>query len=85
MTERPITAALSYPGGTSDVNCDDLVVVAFNLGYRDAISYVIFQPLPDRRVKLNAAKALLAELAEDESDIYGQAAARALEKIHRKL
>jgi len=87
MSGRPITVSIDYlPDGSNDLVADDVVVVAFRRDGRANVETVqTFQPRPDRRIMLNAAKALLAELAEDERDIYGKAAARALERVHRKL
>lgn len=83
---RPITISVDYlPDGSNDIIADDVVVVAFKRTERNVEMVQTFQPRSDRRVMLNAAKALLAELAEDERDIYGKAAARALERVHRKL
>lgn len=83
---RPITISIDYmPDGSNDLVADDIVVVAFRRTGRNVETFQTFQPRPDRRIMLNAAKALLAELAEDERDIYGKAAARALERVHRKL
>lgn len=74
-----ITAVIDYPNGSNDLVCEDIVIVAFN-----GNSYQVIQPKPDRRILLNAAKAILADLAEGPGDIYGKAAQRALEKVHRK-
>ncbi len=83
---RPITISVDYlPDGSNDIIADDVVVVAFKRTERNVEMVQTFQPRSDRRVMLNAAKALLAELAEDERDICGKAAARALERVHRKL
>jgi hypothetical protein len=83
---RPITISIDdLPDGSNDLVADDVVVVAFRRTDRSVETFQTFQPRPDRRIMLNAAKALLAELAEDERDIYGKAAARALERVHRKL
>lgn len=82
---RPITVSIDYlPDGSNDIVADDVVVVAFKRT-ETVETFQTFQPRHDRRIMLNAAKALLAELAEDERDIYGKAAARALERVHRKL
>jgi hypothetical protein len=87
MPSHKIKAAIAYPGGTTDLHCDDVVIVAFvgeDTGWK-AFSYTVWQPGENRRMALNAAKAILAQLAEDQRDPYGQAAARALGKIHRKI
>lgn len=90
--DTAITAVIDYPGGSNDLVCEHLILVAFNprvhsrpaAGLPAGVSYRVVQPKPDRRILLNAAKAILAELAEDQSDIYGKAAQRALEKVHQK-
>lgn len=88
MSERRIiTISIDYlPDGSTDLVGDDVVVVTFRRPPGSSVeTYQTFQPRPDRRVMLNAAKALLTELAEDTRDIYGKAATRALQRVHRKL
>lgn len=83
---KQIRAVVSHPAGANDMECDNLVLVAFvgeDTGWR-AIGYQVWQPVPNRRTLLLAAKAILGQLSEDPSDAYGQAAARALESIHTK-
>lgn len=90
MTDkRAVVGDIVTPAGPTSFNCDHMVVVAFSFsqgqGAQRRTVYTVWQSGPDRHVMLNAAKALLAKLAEDQRDAAGKAAARALERIHRKL